>query len=105
MKTTALLVIALLMLTATWGCAAPARGDATETLRNGPTRSETPRLTFLPPEVSRSLKIAQVPTNRPVPLLVGTYWNCETDANTDLEICDLTTVVCTNNQEHCVQLP
>ncbi len=103
MKTTALLVTALIVMTSAWACGPPARADEAEATKPPP--GKIMRLTFLPPEVSRSLKIAQVPTDRPVPLIVGIYWDCTTNEGTGLEICDLTTVVCDNTQEHCVQLP
>ena len=55
----------------------------------------------LPPDVSRKLKIARMPTP-PLPLLVGHYWTCT--INDDREICKITLVVCTDDQSQCVEV-
>lgn len=61
-------------------------------------------VSFLSREVSKSLEIARVPTSEPIPLIVGTYWNCVTN-DQDLEICDITLVVCNDDQSFCTQIP
>jgi hypothetical protein len=66
-----------------------------------PTAIRTVRV--LSPEVSRSLKLTPLPTSRPIPLIVGTYWNCAVNAQ-DFEICRIKLVVCTDNQELCTEL-
>ena len=103
MKMTAILVTALIVMTSAWACGPPAHADEVEATQ--PPSSKITRLTFLPPEVSRSLKIAQVPTDRPVPLIFGSYWNCIIDEDTGFENCDLELVVCDNQQTQCVQIP
>ena len=63
-----------------------------------------PSVIFLPEEVSWSLDISRVPTSKPIPLLVGTYWNCLTN-DEGFETCDITLVVCTREQDFCTQVP
>lgn len=69
---------------------------------DGPPRALDPTaigtIQVLPPEVSRSLEIARVPTSRPIPLIVGTYWNCAVNAQ-DFEICRLKLVVCDDDED------
>ena len=59
---------------------------------------------LLPRSVSRSLKILKVPTPEPIPLLIGTYWQCF-DAPGDFEVCEPVLVVCTDDQSFCTQVP
>lgn len=59
---------------------------------------------LLPRSVSQSLKILKVPTPEPIPLIVGTYWQCF-DAPGDFEVCEPVLVVCTNDQSFCTQVP
>lgn len=56
----------------------------------------------LPPEVSRSLKIARTPMP-PSPLIVGTYWSCSNHSS-GFEICRIKLVVCTDDQSSCVEV-
>ena len=54
----------------------------------------------LPPEVSRSLKIARAP-NSTSSILIGTYWACgERNGN---EFCWIKLVVCFDGQETCIE--
>lgn len=64
----------------------------------------TPDIRFLSGKTSRSLKISRVPTSEPIPLIVGTYWNCNIN-DQGFEICDTLTVVCTNDQSFCTEIP
>lgn len=61
-------------------------------------------VTFLPRDVSQSLQISRIPTSEPVPLIVGTYWNCDIN-DQGFEICDTITVVCNDDQSFCTQIP
>jgi len=63
-----------------------------------------PSVTFLPREISKSLKISRVPTSEPIPLIVGTYWTCDIN-DQGFEICDTLVVVCTDDQSFCTQIP
>ncbi len=56
----------------------------------------------LTPEVSRALKIARTPLP-PSPLIVGTYWSCKTHGS-GFEVCRIKLVVCTNDQQYCVEV-
>jgi hypothetical protein len=56
----------------------------------------------LPPEVSRSLKIARTPMP-PSPLIVGTYWSCHKH-DSGFDICRIKLVVCTDDQQYCVEV-
>lgn len=62
-----------------------------------------PDITFLSREVSRSLKITPIPTSKPIPLIVGTYWNCHTNSQ-NFEICRIKVVVCEDDQSFCVDV-
>ena len=64
----------------------------------------TPIVRFLPGKISKSLKISRVPTSEPIPLIVGTYWNCDINSQ-GFEICDTLTVVCTDDQSFCTEIP
>ena len=70
------------------------------------TRLKMPNRTvrLLPRSVSQSLKILKVPTPEPIPLIVGTHWQCF-DAPGDFEVCEPVLVVCTNDQSFCTQVP
>lgn len=57
-------------------------------------------VTILPAKISKSLKIQRIPTSRPVPLIIGTYWDCHVNEH-DFEICDVKLVVCTDDQSVC----
>ena len=61
----------------------------------------TRNVRVLPPDVSRKLKIARMPTP-PSALLVGHYWTCT--LHDDREICKITLVVCTDDQSQCVEV-
>lgn len=63
----------------------------------------SPTIKVLSKEVSRSLRITRIPTSKPTPLIVGNYWNCREQSS--FEICRLTVVVCTNDQDTCVEIP
>lgn len=86
----------------------PALAQATPTLAQ-PTRESlsTPTvpstIKVLPREVSRSLKITKLPTSRPIPLIVGSYWSCREQSG--FEICRFKVVACTSEQETCVETP
>jgi hypothetical protein len=56
----------------------------------------------LTPEVSRALKIARTPM-QPAGLIVGTYWRCKTHSS-GFEVCRIKLVVCTDNQQNCVEV-
>ena len=56
----------------------------------------------LPPETSRSLKIARTPLPPAVPIIVGTYWSCT--MNSGFETCRIKLVVCTDDQSQCVEV-
>jgi hypothetical protein len=56
----------------------------------------------LTPEVSRALKLARTPLP-PSPLIVGTYWSCSTHSS-GFEICRIKLVVCTDDQQSCVEV-
>jgi hypothetical protein len=56
----------------------------------------------LTPEVSRALKLARTPMP-PSPLIVGTYWACNTHSSGH-EICRIKLVVCTDDQQYCVEV-
>ena len=56
----------------------------------------------LTPEVSSKLKIARTPMP-PSPLIVGTYWACSTHSSGH-EICRIKLVVCTDDQQYCVEV-
>jgi hypothetical protein len=56
----------------------------------------------LTPEVSRALKIARTPM-QPAGLIVGTYWRCKTHSS-GFEVCKIKLVVCTDNQQNCVEV-
>lgn len=62
-----------------------------------------PVITFLSREMSRSLKITPITTLEPIPLLVGTYWNCRVNAQ-NFEICRIKIVVCEDDQSFCVDV-
>ena len=62
-----------------------------------------PDITFLSREESKSLKITPIPTSEPIPLIVGTYWNCHVNAQ-DFEICRIKIVVCKDDQSFCVDV-
>jgi hypothetical protein len=61
----------------------------------------TRNVRLLPPEVSRSLKIARTPLPPTAQLLVGTYWSCHREHGFD--ICRIKLVVCTPDQSQCVE--
>lgn len=49
----------------------------------------------------RSLpKITQIPSSDPVPLIIGTYWNCRVN-DQDFNICRLKIVVCEDDGSFC----
>ena len=77
--------------------------EATYTKKMTRPADTIPSVSILPPEISKSLKIARIPTNRPIPLIVGTYWNCAVNAQ-DFEICRFKIVVCTDDQSLCTQV-
>lgn len=58
----------------------------------------------LPEKVSKSLEIARVPTSRPVPFIIGTYWSCRVN-DQDFEICRFKLVVCDDDQSRCAEVP
>jgi hypothetical protein len=58
----------------------------------------------LPRDESRSLKITEIPTSRPIPLIIGNIWTCHKGAGNH-EFCRLTLVVCTNDQSSCATIP
>src|SRR5688572_29843151 len=62
----------------------------------------TRNVRVLTPEISRSLKIARMPTPTAA-LLVGSYWSCSTNSHGH-EICRIKLVVCTNDQQNCVEV-
>ncbi len=62
-----------------------------------------PNITFLSREMSQSLKITPIPTSEPIPLVMGTYWNCSVNAQ-DFEICRIKIVVCEDDQSFCVEV-
>ena len=63
-----------------------------------------PSVKFLPRTVSESLDITKIPTTKPTPLSVGTYWDCRlTDQG--LETCEIIIVICSEDQSICTQLP
>jgi len=62
-----------------------------------------PRFQMLPPEVSRSLKISRLPTDKPMPLIIGTYWDCAINSQ-GFEICNTLIVVCDDDQEFCTTI-
>ncbi len=62
-----------------------------------------PNITSLPREMSKSLKITPIPTSEPIPLVVGTYWNCPVNAQ-GFEICRIKIVVCGDDQSFCVDV-
>ena len=99
-----LLVVCLGILLLTGGTASAADKDKYRRHDAVPTRADSiPSIAFLPRDVSKSLKITTVPTSRPVPLIVGTYWNCRENAQ-DVEICRIKIVVCTDDQSFCTQV-
>ncbi len=57
-------------------------------------------LVLLSADVSRALKLTSIPTSEPIPLVIGTGWNCETNSQ-GFEICRTFTVVCNNEQSFC----
>jgi hypothetical protein len=81
--------------------AGPALGEPSK--NNSVGVKETRTITVLPVDISRSLKITPIPTSQPIPLLIGTYWDCS-DTPAGLEHCRLTLVVCTNDQSICTEL-
>ena len=82
----------ILVLTAS-SCGAAAAGEKP--------RAEIAAIRILPPEVSKSLKVTPIPTQRPVPLLIGQGWTCLVDPNTGFENCEPYLVVCTNSMDFC----
>ncbi len=79
--------------------------DSTSSLQLVTTKTDTsvPKVTFLSREVAKSLDITPIPTSEPVPLIVGTYWNCHINEH-DFEICRLKLVVCNDDQSFCVDV-
>ena len=61
-------------------------------------------IVVLPREESQSLKITEIPTSQPIPLIVGNIWTCHKGAGNH-EFCRLTLVVCTNDQSFCINIP
>jgi hypothetical protein len=80
--------------------AVPALAQTPEDLDTGTVITRDVRV--LTPEVSRALKIARTPM-QPAGLIVGTYWKCKTHSS-GFEICHIKLVVCTPNQENCVEV-
>jgi hypothetical protein len=62
--------------------------------------SLTHSVRVLPPEVSRSLKIARAP-NSTTSILIGTYWAC--DSSGGHEFCWIKLVVCFDGQDVCIE--
>jgi len=62
------------------------------------------KVRLLPREISKSLDISRIPTSEPIPLIVGTYWNCGINQH-GFEICDTLIVVCTDDQSFCTEIP
>jgi len=61
-------------------------------------------IVVLPRDESQSLKITEIPTSQPIPLIVGNTWTCHKGAGNH-EFCRLTLVVCTNDQSFCINIP
>jgi hypothetical protein len=59
---------------------------------------------ILPRNEARSLKITEIPTSRPIPLIIGNVWTCHKGSGGH-EFCRLTLVVCTNDQSFCATIP
>lgn len=60
--------------------------------------SLTHTVRVLPPEVSRSLKIARSPNSTPS-ILIGTYWACDDSGDR----CWIKLVVCFDGQDVCIE--
>jgi hypothetical protein len=82
----------------TFATAAPAQ---TTSLTTKPPAVPTRAVKVLPPELSRSLAITRMPTTQPVPIVIGTYWNCQDGGN---GLCRLVLVVCTDDQSLCAEV-
>jgi hypothetical protein len=71
-----------------------------------PTPEDEPVITrnvrVLPPEVSRTLKLARIPVPAS-PLIVGSRWDCRTRPNGH-EACTITVIVCSSDQQVCVEV-
>jgi hypothetical protein len=78
----------------------PALAQTFEERENGTVISRSVRA--LSPEVSRALKLARTPMP-PSPLIVGTYWVCNTHSSGH-DICRIKLVVCTDDQQYCVEV-
>ena len=72
----------------------------------GARRIEVPRrlVRLLTPEASRKLKILPIPTDHPIPLIVGSIWQC-VPAPAGFEECKPVLVFCTNDQGFCGTVP
>jgi hypothetical protein len=57
-------------------------------------------LVQLPAGVSRSLKLAPIPTTEPIPLVIGSGWTCETTSQGS-KISRTFTVICNEDQSFC----
>ncbi|MEO1459947.1 MAG: hypothetical protein AAFV49_20585 [Pseudomonadota bacterium] len=64
---------------------------------------------FLPPEVVKRLEITPLRPSEPIPLIVGTYWQCRNETiggplfEETVERCRLKLVTCVDDQSFCVE--